>query len=162
MHKLIPLTALLLGLGTQSLQAQQKSPQLGWKQEYRETDTLRSIMLLEEQDHWIQQLFKTLHAPAEHSTPGKYTWQEISIPGLGTALRLELKDGVLEQDRKAASSCWKLFTSEADKITRMQSLNEDRWRVTEIKITDSKGKNVLNTAAKEVLAKRYLLMILQS
>ncbi|MNS34096.1 hypothetical protein D3C72_662190 [compost metagenome] len=162
MHKLIPLTALLLGLGTQSLQAQQKSPQLGWKQEYRETDTLRSFTIMEDQDHWIQQLVKTLKAPLDHPNPGQYSWQEISIPGLGTALRLELKDGIMEHDRKAASSCWKLFTSEQDKVSRMQSLNEDRRRVTEITITDSKGQNILNTTAKEALAKKHLLTLMQS
>lgn len=134
---LISCAILLLG-GTNY--AQQKALQLNWSTQQEGKDTAWFFSITERHDALISQLVGSMKTPATHSDLGMYTWTQISIPGVGSALTLKLKDGMLVRDRSNATSCWKPFDTEKNKSVALQRTDLDQMRLTEIEILDAAGK----------------------
>ena len=161
MYKLIAITALLLGLYLPALQAQQKPLQLYWSIAQESTDTLWFFSVIDQHDDCINRLVSSLKAPAEHQKLGMYTWRHVAIPGVGDTANIELRDGMMEHDRSNARACWIPFDTDKNKAALLKQSGVDHKRLTEIKIIDAAGNNMLNSPEKGAAAEAYIWSLLQ-
>lgn len=160
MYKLILITALLLGLGSSVVQAQQKPLQLYWSIAQGSTDTLWFFSVMDQHDDCINRLVSSLKAPAKHQKLGMYTWRHVAIPGVGDTVNIELRDGMMEHDRRNARACWIPFDTEKNKAALLKQSGPDNERLTEIKIIDAAGNNLLNSTEKGAAAEAFIWSLL--
>lgn len=137
--------------------AQNKEVMIGTNQQYHENDTTRTFAIFNENaDDCRYKLLQHLGTPKEQSA-GEIVWESRAIDGIGNNLTITFKDGILTQNLKDHSACWRPFVDEDDKKKKMNTLTNVQNRTTEIIVSDKDGNNPINNDEKEKAVKQYLL-----
>lgn len=151
MKKIFGTVGLLLFICTTSAQV----PLVGIDAEsYNGTDTVRTFQLFcAQRDACIDRLVSQIGAPVFRDA-GTIEWRNISIPGIGSGLKVLLHDGILVMKENAARYTY--FKNDSDKQKRLGGMKTGESRRTTIEIQDDSGKNNIVSHAAEKAILGYL------
>lgn len=121
---------------------------------YDGADTTRIFQLFcSQRDACIDQMVSQLGAPVFRDA-GTVEWRNISIPEIGSGLKILLHDGILVIKDNTARYTY--FKNDSDKQKKLGGMKTGQSRRTTIEIQDSSGKNYIVSHAAEKTVLKYL------
>ncbi|GEM_PF-6331682 len=110
---------------------------------------------------FLNNIKKGLPKPTEEKAVGHLIWENIAINGLSDNVTLELKDGLLENDKSNNTACWIAFSTNQVKEEKLKKNKSGDYRMMYIYVRDTNGNSLIEDLKQQEIARNFLLSKVQ-